>query len=184
MSGQKNLSPNWNRVLLKRKTLYTGKLLRLIGEELRFPSGKRSRRETLHHPGSCAIVPLLSKKKVILIRQARPSIRKMLWEIPAGTLEKGESPRRCAVRELMEEIGYRPKVLKKMMTFYTSPGFCTEKMHLFVAKKLLPLSQNLEEDETIQPHIFPLNAVQKMIRKGAIQDAKTIIGLALLPNFL
>lgn len=164
----------------KIRTLYKGKLLDLIGQTFSLPSGKRFFRETVRHPGSCAIVPLLSNQKVILIRQQRPSVRKTLWEIPAGTLEKGETPYSCAKRELIEEIGYRAKRLKRVRTFYTSPGFCTEKMHVYLATRLTRFSQLLEEDETIQPRIFPLKRARKMIRTGAIQDAKTIIGLSLI----
>lgn len=164
----------------RSQTLYKGKLFNLTGEAFCLPSGKQLIRETVRHPGSCAIVPLLSNQKVILIRQIRHSIQKTLWEIPAGTLERGERAPSCARRELIEETGYRAKFLKKLGTFYTSPGFCTEKMHLYVATKLSRLSQHLEEDETIQPRIFSLKTAQKMIRTGAIQDAKTIIGLSLL----
>ena len=173
-----------NKISKKGRTLYKGKLLHLIGEELRFPSGKRLLRETIRHPGSCAIVPLLSGRRVILIRQFRPSVQKTLWEIPAGTLEKGEDPRSCALRELIEEIGYSAKELKKVGAFYTSPGFCTEKMYLFLAARLTPLSQHLEEDELIEPRIFSLKNAKKMIKTGAIQDAKTIIGLSFLLNSL
>jgi len=171
-------------MIKKSRILYKGKLFYLTGEEFRLPSGKHVQRETIHHPGSCAIIPLLAKGNVILIRQFRPSTRKTLWEIPAGTLEKGETPYSCAARELVEEIGYRAKKLKKLATFYTSPGFCTEKMHLYIATGLIPLSQNLEEDESIRPHSFLIRTAKKMIRTGAIQDAKTIVGLSFLPNSL
>ena len=171
-------------MIQKGRILYKGKLFYLTGETFRLPSGKRVKRETLHHPGSCAIVPLLSKENIILIRQFRPSARKSLWEIPAGTLEKGETPYSCAVRELVEEIGYRAKKLKKLATFYTSPGFCTEKMHLYIATGLIPLSQHLEEDEFIRPYSFSIRRAKKMIHTGAIRDAKTIVGLSFLPNSL
>ena len=168
----------------KSRVLYKGKLFSLREEGIRLPSGKFFRRETIFHPGSCAIIPLLSKKKIILIRQHRPSVRKTLWEIPAGTLERGEAPSSCARRELIEEIGYHPKKLRKITTFYTSPGFCTEKMHLYIASGLVRSSQNLEEDETIRPCSFSIAKVKKMIRRGTIQDSKTIIGLSFLPNSL
>ena len=171
-------------MIQKGRILYKGKLFYLTGEEFRLPGGKRVRRETVHHPGSCAIVPLLSRENVILIRQLRPSARKTLWEIPAGTLEKGETPYSCAARELVEEIGYRAKKLKKIATFYTSPGFCTEKIHLYRATGLIRLSQNLEEDESIRPRSFSIRTAKKMVRTGAIQDAKTIVGLSFLPNSL
>ena len=180
---RKNLTKR-NKISKKGRTLYKGKLLHLVGEELCFPTGKRLLRETIRHPGSCAIVPILSGQRVILIRQFRPSVQKALWEIPAGTLEKGESPRSCAFRELIEEIGYSARELKKLGTFYTSPGFCTEKMHLFLAEKLTPFSQRLEEDELIKPRIFSLKTAKKMIQTSAIQDAKTIIGLSFLLNSL
>ncbi len=169
---------------LVRRTLYAGKKLRLVGELFRLPSGKKHLHETIHHPGSCAVVPLLSRNRIVLIHQKRPSIRKWLWEIPAGTLERGENPRRCAARELVEETGYRAKQLKKIAAFYTSPGFCTEIMHLYVARNLSSVTQKLEEDEAIQPRIFPIQKALQMVKKGAIRDAKTIVGLCFIYNSL
>lgn len=181
MSQRKKLRKQ-NKISKRSQTLYKGKLLHLTGEEFRFSSGKRMLRETIRHPGSCAIIPVLPGQKVILIRQYRSSVKKTLWEIPAGTLEKGENPRTCAARELIEETGYKSQHLMKLGTFYTSPGFCTEKMHLFLATALTHVSQHLEEDETIKPRLFRLETAKKMVQRGSIQDAKTIIGLSFLPN--
>jgi len=126
------------------------------------------------------MIPLLPKNRIVLIRQKRLSVRKSLWEIPAGTLEKGENPRLCARRELIEEIGYRANSLKKLAVFYTAPGFCTERMHLYLARDLTRVAPCLEADEEIRPKIFTLQEAKRMVRQGIIQDAKTIVALSFL----
>ena len=163
------------------RTVFTGKLLTVT--QSFSPKGERSPlHETVHHPGSCVILPLLNSSTLLLLRQFRPSIGKVLWEVPAGTLEPGESPQRCAKREVEEETGYRAGRLRRLTIFYPSPGFCTEKMYLFLAEGLEPFSQTLEPDEKIRVHALSFQKAFQLLRQGKIRDAKTLIALYILRN--
>lgn len=164
----------------KVEDIYQGRVVNLSREHIRLPSDERIViREVVKHPGSSAIVPLLGKDSVILVHQFRYPARKFLWEIPAGTLEKGESPEECAMREVEEESGYRAKKLKKLGLFYPSPGYCDEVIHLFQAFQLEKTQQNLqeEEEEGMRAAVFSTSEALEMIRRGEIVDAKSIIGL-------
>ena len=132
--------------------------------------------DVIFHPGASVIVPMLSKNEFVLIRQYRTACAKVIWEFPAGTLEKNESPIHCAKREIIEETGYAAKKWKKLGTFYPAPGISTELMHLFLAAHLVPKRMSLDQDEFIQRKVVSLKTLQKMIADGTIVDAKTIVG--------
>jgi ADP-ribose pyrophosphatase len=137
------------------------------------------KREIVVHKGSAVVLPVFEDKTVALVRQYRHAAGKYLLEICAGTLNSGEDPELGAIRELEEEIGVRAAKIEKLTEFYVSPGFLTEKMHVYLATELTETEQNLEEDEllTIERHSF--NDLFEMIRKGEIEDAKSIAGLIL-----
>jgi ADP-ribose pyrophosphatase len=122
-------------------------------------------------------MPFIPPDEVVLIRQFRYCAGKVLWEIPAGTLEDGETPLECAGRELIEETGYRAGKLEPMGGFFTAPGFCTEFLHLFLATELEPCASAPEADELITVHKVPLKEALGKIDEGEIVDAKTIVGL-------
>jgi len=131
----------------------------------------------LPHPGAVAIAAL-QDGKIALIRQFRPSIEKQIWEVPAGTLEPGEDPADCALRELAEETGYRAKEVAHLLSFYVAPGYSTEFLHLFLARELTPGEQSFDEAESIDEVAwFSLKEAQQMIDDGRIVDAKTIIAV-------
>jgi ADP-ribose pyrophosphatase len=161
----------------KVETVYSGRVVGLSVETIVFPDGREATREVVRHPGAVAIVPLLSPREVILIRQFRYSTGRALWEIPAGTLESGETPEACAHRELIEEAGYRAQRMEPIGGFYTSPGFCTEFIHAFAALGLEPAEAHLDIDEQIEAHRMSLAEALQKIEDGEIIDAKTIIGL-------
>ena len=161
------------------RTLFTGRLFDVTQRIVRL-DGRRHLYETVRHPGSCAILPIVSPQTLLLLRQFRPSIGKTFWEIPAGTMERGESALRCAKREVEEETGYRAGRLTLLTMFYPSPGFCTERIHLFSAQKLEPLSQRLEKDEKIRVHTVTFRKAFRLLQEGSIVDAKTLIALYLL----
>ena len=165
--------------ILKRDVLFQNRIYRLVRSIIRHPGREPVVRDCIEHPGAVAIVPLLPGRRVVLIRQHRFAVREDIWEIPAGTLEAGESPGACARRELMEEIGYRAGRLEKIAVFYTAPGFCDERMHLYVARDLRPERRPGDPDEIIRPRAVPLATALRWARTGRIRDAKTLAGLLL-----
>lgn len=158
--------------------IYKGKVFDVYEAEIREGS-TRYRREIVRHTGSAVIVPVFADKTVALVRQYRHAAGEFLLEIPAGTLEKGESPETGAARELEEEIGVTAKTIEKLTEFYVSPGFLTEKMHVYLASDLTETAQKLEEDEILQVERFTFPEAFEKIKNGEIQDAKTIVGLIL-----
>lgn len=165
--------------LLKRREIWRGRNIVLTRCLVRFDGHPPFERHNLEHPGAVAIVPVLPGKRVMLIRQYRFSVRGMLWEIPAGTLERGEDPRACAQRELMEEIGHRARRIEKLAVFFTAPGFCDERMHLYLARDLVPARRQGDADEFIEPRPFPFARALRMAERGLIRDAKSLTGLFL-----
>jgi ADP-ribose pyrophosphatase len=166
---------------LSSKEVYQGKIFDIRVDSIR-EGNIQYTREIVVHKGSAVIVPVFADGTVGLVRQYRHAAQSYLLEIPAGTLTAGEDPRLGAIRELEEEIGVTAGNIEKLCEFYVSPGFLTEKMHLFVASELTEVGQKLEQDEilTIERHTLP--AIVEMIRNGAIEDAKTIIGIMLCHN--
>jgi len=137
------------------------------------------KREIVQHPGSAVIVPVFEDDTVALVRQYRHPARRYLLEAPAGTLAEAESPELGAARELEEELGFVAARLEKLSEFFVSPGFCSEKMWVFLATELSATSQRLDDDEILEVERIPFSEALKMITNGEIEDAKTIIGLIL-----
>jgi ADP-ribose pyrophosphatase len=165
--------------LRERQTLYTGKRFVLEVHHLdRDTDGQRVKREVIVHPGSVTILPLLSDgKTVLLIRNYRYAIRRYLYELPAGTLEKGEDPINCAGRELQEEVGHLAGRIKSIGHFYASPGITSEKMYAFLATDLKKTVQTLDDGEDIEVVPTTIDDALKMIDTGEIEDGKTIATL-------
>lgn len=133
----------------------------------------------MDHPGSVVVVPALGPTHLLLIRQYRYAAGEALWELPAGALEPGEDPEPAAYRELEEETGYRAGSMELLAQFYPTPGFCTERMWLFLAGGLEPTRQSLDADEAISVHRMTLGRARAMVGSGEIRDGKTIIGVLL-----
>lgn len=163
---------------LSSKTIYNGKVFDIRVDEIR-DGDVEYKREIVVHGGSAVILPVFDDGTVGLVRQYRHAAGRYLLELAAGTLEDGEDPKTGAIRELEEEIGVVAGKIEELTEFYVSPGFLTEKMHVFLATDLTETSQDLEPDEilAVERHSFP--ALRDMIRKGEIEDAKTIVGLML-----
>lgn len=136
-------------------------------------------REVVHHGGSAVIVPVFDDGTVALVRQYRHPAVRYLLELPAGTLSDGERPEHGAERELQEELGIVAGSMEKLTEFFVSPGFCEEKMWIYLATELVQGQQRLEEDEILDVVRLPISEALEMITSGEIQDAKTIIGLML-----
>ena len=175
---------------------YTGKIISLDVDEVRFPDGSIGKLEMIRHPGASAIVPLLDvdanelqsssglDPTVVLIRQYRYAADGYMYEIPAGRLEDGEEPAICANRELAEETGYRSAHVQPLLTMFTTPGFTDEKIHLFVGVELTLGESAREADEFLDIKPTRLSAALAMIESGAIQDSKTALALLLTQKLL
>jgi ADP-ribose pyrophosphatase len=160
-----------------RKNIYQGRVVNLNLETVRLPNGATVELEIIHHPGAAAIVPMKDEETVLLIRQYRHAAGGYILEIPAGTLRPGEDPGACAARELEEEIGFRPSALEPLATFFTTPGFTDEVIHIYKATGLTPGKQNLDHDEVLEVVELPLREAIGRIGDGTIRDGKTIVGL-------
>ena len=155
-----------------KKRIYDGKIVQLDTYNLTI-EGRKVRREIIKHPGAAAILAFDEKGKIILVRQHRFPLGYIL-EIPAGTLEKGESPKRCALREIQEETGYKAKKMTHLITYYPSVGYNTEEIHCFVASGLTQVKKKLDTDEFITVKKMELPRLIKMIKSGKVIDSKTI----------
>jgi len=167
---------------ISSETIYHGRVFDITLDAIR-EDGHEYTREIVRHKGSAVIAPLFADGTVALVRQYRHAAGEYLLELPAGTLNAAEDPFVGAARELEEEIGVTAERIEKLCEFYVSPGFLTEKMHLYVATGLTPTAQNLDDDEFLEIERHSLDALTQMIRSGLILDAKTIIGITLLTTY-
>ncbi|HUI11781.1 MAG TPA: NUDIX hydrolase [Bacteroidota bacterium] len=168
--------------LLSRELLYTGRVIDLIVDRVEYPSGAAGVREIARHPGGSVIVPLLDDGRVLLVTQLRYPIGGRVTELPAGKLSAGEEPSAAALRELAEETGYSASALEHLVTVYTTPGFCDERLHIYMARGLRPVPGGPRREEgelTMTVEAVPLDEAVRRALRGELPDAKTIIGLLL-----
>jgi ADP-ribose pyrophosphatase len=159
---------------IKSQTIYEGNIIRLQLDQVTLPDGRTSQREIVKHPGAVAVVAITDEKKLVLVRQFRKPLEKTILEIPAGKLEPGEDPRVCAFRELEEETGYRAEEMTHLVSFYTSPGFADEIIHLYVATGLQRGEARPDQDEFVELVELTLPEAWQRIADGEICDAKTV----------
>lgn len=164
--------------------IYTGKTISLKVDTVEVPNRGYQKREIVEHNGAVGIVAITSNNKVVLVKQYRKAIEKELWEIPAGKIERGESPKECAIRELKEETGYSAENMKLIHKFYTSAGFSNQKIYIFLAENLTPGERDFDEDEFLEVHEIDKDEVYNMIEKNEIEDAKTSIGMLLIKELI
>jgi len=165
-------------------TRHEGRIFRIVTENVTLPGGATTDVDILHHPGAAAIVPYDSDNRVILIKQYRHALRDHIWEIPAGTLDGEESALQCAQRELVEETGFSAAAWHKLGAITPVPGYSDERVHIFVATRLVPAAQDLDEDEILDIHHIGFHEALGMIRRGEIRDGKTISGLFMARHWL
>lgn len=170
--------------LLASEKIFTGRIFAVERDRLREANGLEVEREVVRHPGGAGALPLLDNGDVVLVRQYRHPARQGLLEIPAGRLDPGETPEQCVRREIAEEIGFRPGIIRHLSSFYSTPGFCEEMLHVFLAEDLTPVPRRPDHDEVIEVLRLPLKAAIEMIRSGEMVDAKTIIALLLAQSLI
>ena len=169
---------------LSSLNIYRGKIINVRQDKVKLPDGRETLREIVEHPGAAVILALTNDKKVVMIRQFRKPAEEVLWELPAGTIEPGEDLENCARRELEEETGYYPRKIKNIITFFSSPGFCNERLTLFLAEDLEKRNKNEDADEFIKVQLITLDKTLDMVRKNIIRDAKTIIGILYFLSYI
>jgi len=166
------------------RQVYKGRIIDLRLEDVTLPNQVAVTLEVVRHPGAAAIVAVDDAQQVTLVRQYRYAANGFIWEIPAGTLSPGEEPAHCAARELREEAGLAAEEFVRLGVIFTAPGFCDERIHLFLARRLTPVPQQLDHDEVLSVSRVPLATALEMIRSGELCDAKSIAGLHLAADFL
>lgn len=159
------------------KNIFDGRIIKVRVDDVQLPNGKKSKREVVEHAGGVTVIPITSEGEIILVEQFRKPIEDTLLELPAGKLEEGEEPLDCAKRELVEETGYKAGKIKYMFSFFTSPGFSNEVLHLYLAEDLEPVGIDPDPDEILRIVRIKKNVIKDYINSGKIRDAKTVIGL-------
>jgi ADP-ribose pyrophosphatase len=164
---------------MTRQVLFQGRRIQLARDTIPLAGGGTAERDVVLHPGAVALLVLVDDGHVCLLRNRRLTVGETLWEIPAGTLERGEPPEMAAVRELSEETGYRANRWRKLAEFYPSPGILSERMHLFLARDLTPGPLHLQPDEELEPKVVDWSEALSWTLDGTIRDAKTLVALLL-----
>lgn len=162
---------------IESKEMYRGRIINLRVDKVSLENGRTATREIVEHPGAVCIAAVKGDNTILFVRQYRKAVEDTLLELPAGKLEKGETPEECARRELMEETGYSADRVDYMLSFYTSPGFANEAIHLFYASGLQPGCDNQDEDEMIELVEIDMDKALEMAASGEIKDAKTLVGV-------
>jgi ADP-ribose pyrophosphatase len=162
---------------MSARRIYAGRIITLWLEDATLPTGRHLTLEIVHHPGASAVVALDAQNEVTLVRQFRHAAGGYIWEVPAGTLGADEDPADCAARELREEAGLVAGQWTPLGSIFTTPGFCNERIHLFLARRLSGAEQALDDDEVLTVGRVPLRQALEMIAAGEINDAKSIAAL-------
>jgi ADP-ribose diphosphatase len=170
-------SPNKRATVLSSQIVYEGKVFGIRRDEVLEPSGVRTTREVVTHPGSVVVLPVLPDGRILMIQQYRHAARQYLWELVAGRIDEGETPVQAAERELIEETGYRATKFRIFLDIFPTPGFLEERMFLLLAIGLTPGKAAPEDDEKIISQAYNHKQLEEMIRTGKLRDAKSIAGI-------
>lgn len=159
------------------REVFRGRIFSVTEDRVRLEDGEESRREIVHHHGGVAVLALDEEGKVLLVRQFRYAFGQELLELPAGKVEPGEAPEVCGRRELEEECGYKAGSFELLSVLYPTVGYCSEVIHIYLARDLVPCGQRLDEGEFLSLERLPLEKALQMVLAGEVPDAKTQIGL-------
>lgn len=167
------------------RRVFQGRVFSAVVDRVRLPHGATVDMEVVRHPASVVLIPLDDEQRVVLVRQYRHAVDRWLWELPAGSVDAGESPQAAAARECAEEVGLIPGSVEQLGVFYSSPGFCDETMIFFRLTNLRALGPDdpevhLDPDEHFDIRSFSLDQIRTLIRRGEIQDMKTVVGVSLI----
>ncbi|SNX55386.1 NUDIX hydrolase [Thermoanaerobacterium sp. RBIITD] len=168
---------NLTEVTKNSDKIFNGKIINLRIDNVVLPDGKTAKREIVEHPGGVSILAVNKNGKILMVKQYRKPAEKIMLEIPAGKLDPGESPEVCAKRELMEETGYIANNLKHIFSFYPSPGFSTEILHLYLALEIEKGEPHRDDDEFLEVYEYGLDEIKNMVMNGEIEDAKSLIAI-------
>jgi ADP-ribose pyrophosphatase len=175
------VAPDFREAPVRRNRVYRGRAVHFMADTVRLPTGVLAVREYMDHPGAVAVVPVLnggsSNPTLLLVQQYRYPVRELTMELPAGKLSRGENPAACVRRELEEETGFRPGRIQKLVSYWPTPAFANEIIHIFVARNLRPGRFHPDEDELIRPVKMTLRDALRRIQRGLIKDSKTLVGL-------
>ena len=167
---------------IESQQVFKGKVFSVDRDRVKMPNGRTVAVDVVRHSRSVVLVPVPEPGKVILVRQYRYAVNTFLWELPAGSVDEGESPEQAARRECHEEIGLVPSTIVRLSAMYPTPGYCDEEMVFFRLSGLEKTDEQAEvdEDEDIETRVFELRDAREMVRRGEIQDMKTLVGLTLI----
>jgi ADP-ribose pyrophosphatase len=168
--------------VLGRTRAFDGKVFDVDREEVRLPHGRTVTVDVVRHPKSVVLIPVPETGHVVLIRQYRHAVNQWLWELPAGSVDDGETPEQAARRECHEEIGQVPQTIVRLAAMFPTPGYCDEEMIFFRLSGLSEPTETaaVDEDEDIEARTFSIRDAREMARRGEITDMKTVVGLGMI----
>ena len=169
---------------ISSQLVYDGRAVKLRVDTVSTPDGRETTREIVEHSDCIAVVAIDADGNVLLVNQFRKAVEKELLEIPAGGIEDGEDPVTTVRREMQEETGYLPQKVERLGGFYSTPGYCTEYLHLYLATDLTPSPLYAEDTESIKLVRVPISQIPGLIASGSICDAKSIAGLLIYSSLL
>ena len=170
--------------VLQSKVVYAGRVFGVRLDRVREPGGIVVTRDVVTHSGSVVLLPVFPDGRILLVRQYRHAVGQSLWELVAGRIEAGEAPLSAARRELLEESGYTARRYRRLVDFFPTPGFVSERMIVYCAEDLRPGRARPEADERISARRFSLAELERMMRRGALRDGKSIAGILFYLHFL
>ncbi len=165
--------------LVRKNRLYKGRAVNFRVDEVRLPNGKRAVREFLDHPGAVAAVPFLNKDTIVMVRQYRHPVGEVTLEIPAGKLDGNAGLMACVRRELHEETGFTARRIRKLASYWPTPAFANELLHVFIAQGLRPGTGHPDDDEFLDVVKMPFRKALALVKNGKIKDSKTVIALTM-----
>lgn len=168
---------NFEEKTISSEPIYNGKIINVRKDTVQLPNGKTALRELIAHPGGVGVIAVDENKDVFMVTQYRIAAKSDMLEIPAGKMEYGEDPLECGSRELIEETGYKAKNFIHLGEYYATPGYCEEKLNIYLAQDLEFVGQNLDEGEFLNVKKYSLDELYQMVMDNKIYDAKTAIAI-------